>query len=36
MDGNSDPFAFLSAGLGGLSMNDDSRRNGANSNKSPA
>ena len=36
MDGNSDPFAFLSSGLGGLSMNDDSRRNGANSNKSPA
>lgn len=35
MDGNSDPFAFLSSGLGGLSMNDDSRRNGANSNKSP-
>ena len=36
MDGNNDPFAFLSSGLGGLSMNDDSRRNGANSNKSPA
>ena len=35
IDGNSDPFAFLSSGLGGLSMNDDSRRNGANSNKSP-
>ena len=35
LDGNSDPFAFLSSGLGGLSMNDDSRRNGANSNKSP-
>ncbi|KAL9065741.1 MAG: hypothetical protein Q9161_008025 [Pseudevernia consocians] len=35
MDGNSDPFAFLSSGLGGLSMNDDSRRNGANLNKSP-
>lgn len=35
MDGNPDPFAFLSSGLGGLSMNDDSRRNGANSNKSP-
>lgn len=36
MDGGPDPFAFLSSGLGGLSMNDDSRRNGANSNKSPA
>lgn len=36
MDGGPDPFAFLSTGLGGLSMNDDSRRNGANSNKSPA
>lgn len=36
MDGNPDPFAFLSSGLGGLSMNDDSRRNGANSNKLPA
>ena len=37
MDGSSDPFAFLSSGLGGLSMNDDnSRRNGANPNKSPA
>lgn len=36
MDGNSDPFAFLSSGLGGLSMNDDgARRNGANNNKSP-
>ena len=35
MDGASDPFAFLSSGLGGLSMNDDNRRNGANTNKSP-
>ncbi|KAL8781063.1 MAG: hypothetical protein Q9203_001247 [Teloschistes exilis] len=36
MDGGPDPFAFLSTGLGGLSMNDDNRRNGANSNKSPS
>ncbi|KAL8704659.1 MAG: hypothetical protein Q9201_002193 [Fulgogasparrea decipioides] len=36
MDGGPDPFAFLSTGLGGLSMNDDTRRNGATSNKSPA
>ena len=36
MDGSSDPFAFLSTGLGGLSMSDDARRNGANVNKSPA
>lgn len=36
MDGNPDPFAFLSTGLGSLSMNDDARRNGANANKSPA
>jgi hypothetical protein len=36
MDGSSDPFAFLSSGLGGLSMSDDVRRNGANANKSPA
>ena len=37
MDAGGDPFAFLSSGLGGLSMNDnDGRRNGANSNKSPA
>ena len=36
MDGGSDPFAFLSTGLGGLSMSDDVRRNGANANKSPA
>ncbi|KAL8910317.1 MAG: hypothetical protein Q9171_004361 [Xanthocarpia ochracea] len=35
IDGGPDPFAFLSSGLGGLSMNDDNRRNGANSNKSP-
>lgn len=31
-----DPFAFLSSGLGGLSMNDESRRNGERANKSPA
>lgn len=36
VDGGSDPFAFLASGLGSLSMNDDNRRNGANSNKSPA
>ena len=36
MDGGSDPFAFLSTGLGSLSMNEDVRRNGTNSNKSPA
>lgn len=36
MDGSSDPFAFLATGLGGLSMSDDARRNGANPNKSPA
>ena len=30
-----DPFAFLSSGLGSLSMNDESRRNGANATKSP-
>ncbi|MCJ1316073.1 hypothetical protein MMC15_001393 [Xylographa vitiligo] len=36
MDGASDPFAFLSTGLGSLSMSDDARRNGTNSNKSPA
>lgn len=37
-DGPSDPFAFLSSGLGGLTVSDDphSRRNGTNSNKSPA
>ena len=35
-EGGSDPFAFLSSGLGGLTMNDDGRRNGANTNKSPA
>ena len=35
MDG-ADPFAFLSAGLGGLTMTDDARRNGPNTNKSPA
>jgi hypothetical protein len=35
MDAGSDPFAFLSTGLGGLSMSDDARRNG-NPNKSPA
>lgn len=34
----SDPFAFLSTGLGGLTVSDDahSRRNGAGANKSPA
>ena len=31
-----DPFAFLSTGLGGLSMNEESRRNGERANKSPA
>ncbi|KAL8722820.1 MAG: hypothetical protein Q9225_000769 [Loekoesia sp. 1 TL-2023] len=36
VDGGPDPFAFLSSGLGSLSMSDDNRRNGANSNKSPA
>ena len=35
MDAGPDPFAFLSTGLGGLSMSDDARRNGANTNKSP-
>lgn len=37
-DASSDPFAFLSTGLGGLTMSDDghSRRNGAGANKSPA
>lgn len=37
-DGASDPFAFLSTGLGGLTVADDAhaRRNGAGSNKSPA
>lgn len=37
-DGGADPFAFLSSGLSGLSVNDDqsARRNGAVSNKSPA
>jgi hypothetical protein len=37
-DGSNDPFAFLSTGLGGLTVNDDGhgRRNGTNSNKSPA
>ena len=36
MDGGNDPFAFLSTGLGSLSMNDDTRRNGTNTNRSPA
>ena len=36
MDSAQDPFSFLSSGLGGLSMNDDARRNGPNTNKSPA
>lgn len=35
-DGSNDPFAFLSTGLGGLTVSDDSRRNGASTNKSPA
>lgn len=37
-DGSNDPFAFLSTGLGGLTVADDghSRRNGAGANKSPA
>ncbi|TKA74269.1 hypothetical protein B0A49_08662 [Cryomyces minteri] len=36
-EGPSDPFSFLSSGLGGLSMGDDARRNGANAaSKSPA
>lgn len=37
-DGTTDPFAFLSTGLGGLTVADDghSRRNGAGANKSPA
>ena len=35
-DGPTDPFSFLSAGIGGLSMNDDGRRNGQNNSaKSP-
>ena len=33
---NADPFAFLSSGLGNLSVNDENRRNGPNSTKSPA
>ena len=36
-DPSSDPFTFLSSGIGGLSMNDEGRRNGANTtSKSPA
>ena len=35
LDAGPDPFAFLSTGIGGLSMNDESRRNGNNTNKSP-
>jgi len=37
-EGSNDPFAFLSNGLGGLTVSDDppSRRNGAGANKSPA
>ncbi|KAF7621418.1 hypothetical protein AFLA_011720 [Aspergillus flavus NRRL3357] len=37
-DGSNDPFAFLSTGLGGLSVGDDghSRRNGTGASKSPA
>ncbi|QSS58089.1 hypothetical protein I7I51_07511 [Histoplasma capsulatum] len=34
-DASADPFAFLSTGLGALGV-DDSRRNGASNNKSPA
>ena len=37
VDGSTaDPFAFLSSGLGALSVNDENRRNGANPTKSPA
>ena len=36
MDGGNDPFAFLSSGLSNLSVNEDARRNGANTNRSPA
>ena len=35
LDNNADPFAFLNSGMGSLSMGDDSRRNGANTAKSP-
>lgn len=35
-DGSNDPFAFLSTGLGGLTVSDDNRRNGVSANKSPA
>lgn len=35
-DSSADPFAFLSSGLGGLTVSDDARRNGASANKSPA
>ncbi|KAJ5737779.1 uncharacterized protein N7483_002904 [Penicillium malachiteum] len=37
-DGSSDPFAFLSSGIGGLTVSEDvhPRRNGAGANKSPA
>ncbi|KAI9658702.1 MAG: hypothetical protein M1821_002262 [Bathelium mastoideum] len=37
-DAGADPFSFLSSGIGGLSMGDDGRRNGANasSSRSPA
>jgi hypothetical protein len=37
-EGTADPFAFLSTGLGGLTVSDDahSRRNGAGASKSPA
>ena len=33
---NADPFAFLSSGLGNLSVNDENRRNAPNATKSPA
>ena len=32
---SADPFAFLSSSIGGLSVSDDVRRNGANTTKSP-
>ncbi|KKK17655.1 RNA binding protein [Aspergillus rambellii] len=37
-EGSNDPFAFLSTGLGGLTVSDDThpRRNGAGASKSPA
>ena len=36
MDGAHDPFSFLSSGIGGLNLNEENRRNGANNSaKSP-